>query len=224
MAINIQATSSLSIKVPDVPTDPSAWYVVSDLNYKPDRGDFLLKKFSQDFPNITLIKNGELDQLYALCSRSRKLSEWLAQANGEYVQTETVPTFYKNVLTPSQFEDAQKIVTRMSGHAKERAVDEANALKEYKAKLLEAGVKYSKSISAIPSNKQVDVLAINSTSLPLTIQLMIENYTPAAGAGAPDQKTYARELLIRYKVALLNIVKANPGINIATIIEEASLK
>lgn len=68
------------------------------------------------------------------------------------------------------------------------------------------------------------VISMNTTELPLTLQLAIENFTPANDVNSPNKKAYARELLIRYKLELIKMIKNDPSININLVIESMQEK
>jgi hypothetical protein len=201
--------------------DNSKWYIVADEAYRPDREKFLIDKFNKEYqiPGV----NG-IDKLYALCSRSKALNTWLAFANAEYASTETVPTYYKDLVNKEVYNESQKTLTELSKINKLRADEEAKAAAEYSKKLIEINEKYSRRQSPLLQNKIIKILNMKSTDLPLTLQLMIENYTPADVTTAPDRRMYGRELLIRYKMSLLNILNNNADVDIDAIIAELSVK
>lgn len=194
--------------------DPNDWYVVKDENYKPDRGVFVLEKFIEDFPHIKIDK---VEDIYSLCSRSKKLAIWLAQINIEYASTEQTPTFFRSVIDSKEYSKVSVALVKLNDANKNRAIKEKEAVTKYKESMKKIEEEYDK--LAKIENNYAKVIAMNSTSLPLTIQLAIENYSPASNI-APTSKSFAREMLIQYKVGLIKLINEDNNIKIDDIIEE----
>lgn len=199
----------------DVPTDLEKWYIVEDEEYRPDRAQFVLEKFKEDFSSIKIGDNPE--KVYALCSRSSKLNLWLAEANNQYALIQNTPTFYRDVIDPKEYEKVSAQLLIVSQKNRERASEELKAAQEYQAKISKIKSKY---VDFKIDNKFAKVIALNSTSLPLTLQLAIENYTPSDADDSPTKREYARELLIRYKLNLINMIKNDADVDIDTMINK----
>lgn len=221
------STSQGDIVVKSVPTQVDQWYTISDTAYRPDKDKFVLDNFNKDYPNINLTGSDEdkVKRVYALASRSAKLNEWLAGVNVLYSQTETTPTFYRDEVTPQEYEVLSSKAQQLSKIASERASAELAAAQNYAAVLSNIDATFNKRRSETMGNDKVlKVITLNSTSLPLTAQMAIENFVPAAGGTSPDKKTYAREMLIRFKLALLQKIKADPNFDLEAALDDASTK
>lgn len=200
------------------PSDSNAWLVVQEELYRPDKGKFVLDKFQSDYPSITV--NDE-EQIYSLASRSTMLAEWLAKTNIEYAVIEGAPTYFREYVDPSDFEKASDEVRRISLSLSEKAKAQEAAVQEYKNKLAKIDKEFSLKIKT--DNKIAKVISLNSTLLPLSIQLAIDNYTPAAESTI-NQKTFGRECLMNFKIALLKALKKNPELDIDKIVKENQVK
>lgn len=247
-AFNITSTitgSSISINEPDV--NPSNWMIIKEDVFKPDKDLYIYEEFIKDHSNLQkaitvyqpIPNQTKVDyettssKIYALASRSQSLNIWLARKNLGYAQNANVPTFYSDKTTPQQYAQLQKTLVGLSEIEQTRAEKLNELATNYKLEIArteaqfdEKAKNFTNSDSSIAN--QVKILNLNTTSLPLTLQLAIENYTPAASTGstpvAPTKKQYARELLISYKRALLDVVKAKTTVDITAVIDELSLK
>lgn len=204
-------TNVYNVDGPD--TNSEKWLVVAEEKYRPDKQKFIYDKFIKEYPSI---KVRDAEQVYALASRSAKLNEWLAIANAEYATIEASPTYYRQYIDASDFESASIEVSNMSKAQAAKAKEQAIAATNYRNALAEIDMKYEKSLNT--SNKYAKVLALNTTSLPLSIQLIIDNYTPATSS-SPNVRAFARECLVSYKIALLSVIKQNKDVDIDKLIE-----
>lgn len=203
----------------DVDDNPDSWLIINDELYRPDRSAFILEKFNESFPHIDVKNDAKL--IYSLCSRSSSLSEWLAQVNLEYASIQNEPTFYRDYIEPKRYEKVSKELTEYSRKVKLRAEEELKAAEEFRLKMDLINKKYSNIKFTYPESR---VISMNTTELPLTLQLAIENYTPADDS-TPNQRAYARETLINYKLTLIDLINSKDSsfdINIA--IEANKLK
>lgn len=202
----------------DIPTNSDDWFIIKEENYRPDRGAFILDKFNEDFPDFEIT---DVEKVYSLSSRSTSLSEWLAKQNLSYATIQNEPTFYRDVLDPDEFSKVSRELQSLSIKNRERAEEEIKASRDFKDTMLKISQKYSK---FKPENKFTRVISMNSTELPLTLQLAIENYVPASSENAPTQKAYSRELLTRYKVFLINEIIKDKDVDIDKVINDSHLK
>lgn len=204
--------------VNEPPTDVESWLTIKEEKYRPDKSKFVYEKFRQDYPNI---KIKDSDQVYALASRSAKLNSWLANVNLEYALQENAPTFYRDHVSAEQFIEADKEVKKINVLNSEKAKEQSLAAQSYKDELERIEKKYCEKIKT--SNTIAKILALNTTALPLSIQLAIDNYTPAQSS-SPNQRTYSRECLINYKITLLKVVNNNPEVDIDKLITDNQVK
>lgn len=203
----------------EVPTSSNDWLIIKDETYRPDRGVLVLETFKKDFPSIQV--GDDVEKVYALCSRSARLAEWLAKVNLSYATLQNEPTFYRDVIAADDYKLVAKDLEQLSNNNRSRATEELKAAEVYKTTMETISNKYS---NRRLENKFSTIIALNTTSLPLTLQLAIENYTPANDATSPNRRAYARELLVRYKLALIEMVKENRNIDIDRVISEATVK
>jgi len=193
------------------------WLIVKDEKYRPDRGVFVLEKFKDDFPEIIV---DSIDRVYSLCSRSSALNEWLAKVNLSYALIQNEPTFYRDKIEASRYNLVNEELLKNNSILSNKAKEELELAADYRSKMDKIKLKYSK---IEYKSKEARVISMNTTELPLTLQLAIENYTPASD-DSPNRRSYARELLINYKLSLLNVIKENPEVNIDIIIKDSYVK
>jgi len=193
------------------------WLIVKDEKYRPDRGVFVLEKFKEDFPEINV---DNIDKVYSLCSRSAALNEWLAKVNLSYALIQNEPTFYRDKIEASRYNLVSEELLKNNSILSSKAREELELAADYRSKMDKIKIKYSK---IEYKSKEARVISMNTTELPLTLQLAIENYTPASD-DSPNRRSYARELLINYKLSLLNVIKENPEVNIDIIIKDSYVK
>lgn len=201
-----------------VNVDPTKWLIIADEQYRPDRGAFVMSRFKEDYPNINIGDN--ISKVYALCSRSAALNEWLAIQNLDYALIQNEPTFYRDTIDPDRFKLVSEELQDSSSRSRNRSSEELAAAVKYKAEMDKIEKKYSSFKFKI---KEARVISMNTTELPLTLQLAIENYTPASD-DSPNRRSFAREILINYKLGLLKIIKEEPGIDIEKFIKDTYTK
>lgn len=209
-------TNIYAVPQPSIKEDE--WLTIKEEKYRPDKSKFIFERFLKRYPNI---KVSNAEQVYALASRSAILNEWLAKANLEYALQENAPTFYRPYVDIDKFNAADFEVKRINKVNASKAVEQAAAATKYKEELASIEGKYKDQLST--SNNIAKVLALNTTALPLTIQLAIDNYTPAKSS-SPNQRTFARECLINYKIALLQAINKDPKIDVDQLIEDNKVK
>lgn len=201
-----------SVDEPD--KNPDKWIIIKEESYRPDKADFVLNKFRSTYKNINV---RDADQIYSLASRSSQLNEWLAKTNAEYSIIEAAPTYFRQYVDASDFSKASDEVVRISRMLSEKAMAQAEAAAAYQRALKLIDNEYSNKTAT--NDKVAKIISLNTTQLPLTIQLAIDNYTPAISS-SPNQRTYARECLINYKITLLKIIKKDPDIDVDKLIDD----
>lgn len=207
MSFLLRSESGLEIIIDKVSDNVDDWVIIKDEKYRPNRDKFVVDRFELDFSNISLAAlpsiNKKAERIYNLVSRSLRLTEWLARVNLEYALLENTPTFYRDLVSPEEFQISSDSLLRLSQKAAEQSAEELEAARSYKTKIAEIRNRYSAISNSLKTTRLVKILSLKSNSMPLTLQMAIENYTPADQS--PDKKTYARELLIKYKLSLIKV-------------------
>jgi len=211
----------ITIPVSPIKHDKNDWATIKGESYSPDRAEFILDKFKQDFPEHGEV---EYDRLMATISRSKPLSRWLAQTNVDYSISAQVPEYFKEFVEPNEFNRSSKVITEYNKILAEESQETQRLAAEYQRRMAEINNKYEKEKQKFIKDPLVRILTMQSNELPITLQLAIENFTPEANEGAPEKRRYAREMVINYKVALLKILKEKPDINIDEVITRLSVK
>lgn len=198
------------------------WYIIKSESYIPNRDEYILKKFKNDFPNVPI--GDQVQLIYNLASRNKAINEWLAITNSFYADEATMPLYLKDLVEPSVFKSTQQSITEYNKVVKQEADERLQASIDYKNKLEQIDRKYEKLKEKVKSNKLLRILTLASNELPLTLNLSIETYSPADVTSSPDKKVYARELLTNYKIHLIKILKQNPDVDIETLIKNNLVK
>lgn len=207
-------SGNVSYAIEEPSKDEEKWLIISDDKYRPDKSKFVFDKFQKDYPSIKAIN---AEQVYKLASRSVKLNEWLAKTNAEYAVIEGAPTYFRQYAKPDEFDAASKEVLKLSKAQALKAREQADAAIKYRENLAEIDTKYERLLTT--SDKIAKILSLNTTVLPLSVQLAIENYTPAKSS-SPTAKAYARECLVSYKIALLKTLQKDKDTDIDKLITE----
>lgn len=193
-----------NIEVSSPGTDSKQWKITVESEYRPDRSGFVLNKFKKDFSDINV---SSADEVYALCSRSKLLNQWLAGVNSEYACSTAVPQYLKDLVNIDVFGKVKKEIEQISNESSKHAEELSKAADDYKNKVARLNKEYEdKVISKTKNDPILRVLTMNTTELPITIQLAIENYTPSKDPGSPTRRDYAREMLINYKQSLIKLI------------------
>lgn len=207
------------VNKPDL--DPDGWTVVKQESLSYDKGSMILSKFNEEFPNLAI---DSYELLCKICSRSRSLNEWLITKNLEFSEYSQLPLFLVDKITPASYKTLQVDIVKLNGTVAAFAKKRELLAREYEANLVKLEAEELKEVVKLKGNNKIlKVLALNSTYLPITIQLAIENYIPTDSL-ADSRRTYGRECLIQYKSALIDLIIDNPDINIDDVINSSVLK
>jgi hypothetical protein len=204
----------------NIPIKYDDWLVVKNEKYRPDRNVFIYEAFKKAFPQI---KVADASMVYKLASRSVKLNEWVAKVNVEYALIQNEPTFYRDYVSPKDYEIVMRDLITSSERNKKRAAEELLAAQQYKAQLEDIDKRYS---GFEYNSKYSRIINLSSNRLPLSYQLAIENYVPTVSGSQIEvhKKAYAREVLVSYKIQLIKILKSKPDVDIDKVINDLQEK
>lgn len=214
----ILAGGSLKVDAPKV--NASDWLIKREESLRPEKKDFILKAFRKRFKNLNV---KDADQVYNLCSRSKLLNEWLSNTNLLYVDEVKIPAYAIDLLPTNKVKECYEIISDINDKNSRKAVAIKVLSDTFKDNLrnIENDKTY---ICDKELTNEVKILILNTTDLPLTLQLAIENFTPAKNDEFPDTRAYAREMLFQYKKSLFQLIKEKPEIDINTVIDELKEK
>lgn len=217
---NIKISPTVSLEIKDAPEEHSSWITVKNTEYRPDRGGFILGRWNKEFPDFI---QEDVNKIYSLASRSAKINQWLAAANASYANSESVPEYLRDVVDVDVFKSSSVKMTKITQKSSEHANNLNRLASTYKDNVARENASYDKFVAEeVGKDKVLKVLLLNSSDLPISIQLAIENWT--ASDDSPSQKDYAREMLINYKIALIEYLNKNKDANIDEIIDAGRLK
>jgi hypothetical protein len=211
----------LEVKLPDETLDN--WVVVKQQSIKYVKGDIILEKFNKDFPHAVV---DSYDVICELASRSTKISEWLVNANTVYSELAEMPLYLDGLVEPKIYKGLTHDIQRINETIGSFSQSRQQLAEKYKNELKVLEKKEKEAINKIKGdNKFLRVLTLNTTSLPLTLQLMINGYSPSNSENLQEsQKVFAREMLINYKVSLIKKIIEDPNFKVDTVIDDNQLK
>jgi hypothetical protein len=226
MSTRINFGSGIVVGIPDT-GDVDSWKVIKDESSTPDKDGLLLAAYQKKFPHLKFKDTSDIqacvDVIYGICSRSKAMQAWLASFNADYALGANVPEYYKSLLETDDITAIQEGVSAISKIESERSSKLQEESIKYKTSCESINKKSDEAINKITSkNELVKIMALNTTDLPASLAIAIENYVPAADE--VSQKTYAREILVNFKVALIEAVKKDPKFNVTKFIEDSSTK
>lgn len=202
------------------------WVISKSESYIPDRDKEVLTEFKKKFP---LLKVESAKDIFDLASRNKGIQEWLANFNIKFNLEIKVPYAFKNKIEAKEFSKLASNIKKINEARVTETTETNKASDEFKAKLSQIRKKSKDTIEGLKAKDQrLKILMLNSNDLPASISLAIAKYTPSAeDKDAPSQKAFAREILINYQLALLDVLTANQeveGFDIQSVIDENSLK
>jgi hypothetical protein len=211
----------LEVKLPDETLDN--WVVVKQQSIKYVKGDIILEKFNKDFPHAVV---DSYDVICDLASRSTKISEWLVNANTIYSELAEMPLYLDGLVEPKIYKGLTQDIQRINETIGSFSQSRQQLAEKYKSELKILEKKEKEAINKIKGdNKFLRVLTLNTTSLPLTLQLMINGYSPSNSENLQEsQKVFAREMLINYKVSLIKKIIEDPNFKVDIVIDDNQLK
>lgn len=197
--------------------DGSKWFCKKDDEFKPNKSLFIEERFEQKFGRTLDFKT-----ISNLVSRSLALREWYADQIEDFILEVEVPEYYNDVLEPREYKELSSKVSKYNDNNAKESAELLKLSIEHKKKVAEVKEKYKKLNETLLNNDLVKILTLSSEALPLGLQLKLENYTPSDQEDVRTSALYGRELLVRYKIFLIE--KSKAGENISEIIRENSAK
>lgn len=208
----------------DLPgNDSDDWNVVMQESIDLNKGEFILDEFKKSFPHI---KIKSYEELCRIASRSKALGKWLIQANLDYSLDSNLPLFLKNKIKPAEFAELSKDVRKIKLVVASNSVKRQALAEEYQANLAKLEKDEEENLSHMKKKSKIlEILTLDSTVLPLSLQLQIDGFDPTLyGLSQENKRMFAREILIQFKKSLVDLVIANPEVDIKKLIEENATK
>jgi hypothetical protein len=210
----------LNVEAPS--KDEDNWTVIQQQSFTIDKGEFVLNHFKKDFPKM---KIKDYDQLLKIISRSKKLSEWYSKVSLLFADSIQLPLAFKDKFDPNEY---QQLFSDIKNYKENLALESADIQREsavFDQTILKIRNKYKKLNDVIINkNKVYPILTLTKEKLPISAQIQIEDYTPKTGDVTQKKTAYAREILIQYQRALVDLVKENNDVDILAVIDQMSEK
>lgn len=199
--------------------DVKNWNVIEDESYVLPKSEFIVSKCREVFPHLDL----DYTQIISLSSRNKTIRDFLSNANLEFISAVKVPKSLSDIISPSEFSSIEYGTRRYN----EVLVNESKELfklsEDYKAKNREIRNRYQKLRDKETANPIVKVLTLTLDDLPVSLSLLIDNYSPSDET-APNARRYGRELLLRYQKSLIKTIKEEKIENVDNLLSELSAK
>lgn len=197
--------------------DLETWYCKNDDEFKPNRDEFIIKRFEQEYGRTLKIKI-----INELVSRSRALKEWFAKISEEYILEVDVPQYFKDKIESRQYRLLSEKVSEFNSQNARESREKQSAAAKYKKEIKQIEEKYAALKLPIIKDDYVRVLTLTKDELPLNLQLLLINYTPEQDSDPRTASLFGREMLVRYKIELLD--RISKGEKIGELIEENQTK
>lgn len=202
--------------------DQQNWYTIEQQSFTINKEDFILEKFKEDFPKFRI---KDFEQFKLVLSRSEKLQDWYSKTSLLYADSIQLPVAFKDEFEPDEYQGYFRDMQKYKETLAKESYDIQKLSEVFDKDLVKIKEKYRNDLEKIVnSNKLYPILTLKSIEMPLSIQIEIENYTPKTGDVTNQKTLYAREMLISYQKALIDLVKNKPEIDIIQVIEENKVK
>lgn len=195
--------------------DGKTWFALKQENWVPDRQQFVLDCWKNDFPDMVM---EDYDELTRFISRSAFLNDWYLSVVSKYRRIVSLPIHVQDILPVSDYESACKKIKDINDWNASKSEDLENAAKEYKDKLKAINTKWNKIEEVKANDPIVFVLTLNTNMLPLSVLHRIDKYVPSDASDPITGTVYAREQLLQYQRYLID--KHLGGEDVFKIVEE----
>lgn len=204
----------------NVPKSKDDWYTIESETIALSRNIEIVNRFEEEF-NIKLNQkddNANISYFFEIVSRNNSVREWYTKQKLIFNEVSEIPKYISENLTLDEYSITKQNLIR----SKKLTV-------EVSTKIQELSERYQKDIKAEKEkiNKFVkegndrffEVLNLGVNDLPLELTIKVMNYVPSDDEDISSQKVYAREMLIQYKIFLINKLKENPDISVYDLIK-----
>lgn len=206
------------------------WVIIKSESVAYDKKRLILDKFKSDFPHLPISGSDDdvkYDNLTRLCGRTRELARWYAQASLLYSDLTQLPLYLKDHVEPGSYTKIKEKILVLNKKAAANAVTRRELAIEYENKIKRLDSEYKSDVSKfIGSDKILKIITLTAEAMPASLQLALDNYTPADKEVdiGESRKRYAREMLVQFKIKLLEIIEADPSVEIDDLITSMALK
>lgn len=197
--------------------DLNKWHCKIDDDFKPSRNQFIIDRFERDYGSVQ-----KIDTINELVSRSLALKEWYSKVIEEYILEVDVPQYFIDKIDPKQYKKLSQKVSEFNSILAQESEAKRNLSLKYKADLENINLKFEPKKNEIVKDNFVRVLTLTKEELPLKLQLLLVNYSPNEESDPRTASLYGREMLVRYKIELLDHI--SKGDDIEKIIQENQSK
>lgn len=216
--------------IDQVDANEDGWITIQSQSITFDKTRYFIDQFNKDFPNCTLLGNDDSDKftfLSELCARTPSMRKWFASVSVSYSDTTQLPLYLKNRVAPDEYKSVLNKILILKDELAS-VVKERNDLARKYTRDLEALNNKERAITekTIGTDNVMKIVYLTTESLPLSIQLRIQGYM--ANSSDIDivdsRRRLAQEYLAKFKIALLDLNKINPKMNVNKIVQEIELK
>lgn len=197
--------------------DLTTWHAKIDDDFKPEKNVFIENKFYHEFDQKL-----SFETITNLVSRSSSLRLWYADAISEYILEVDVPQYFQELIEPGEYQKLSEKVKQYNAYNVEKAKRLNAVAEKAKKDVNDIEKEFEPKFAKIKADPKVLVLTLNSEKLPLGLQLKLENYTPSEASDPRTTSLYSREMLVRYKIELLKVIK--DGGDVAQVIDDNCAK
>lgn len=213
-----------NVKVNLPVADQNKWYVKQESSMTVSKEEWVLIKFKETFhPKFSQINT--IEKILDLVSQNNVIKKWYNVISLEFIESLTLPMYFKNILKPVEYNQLQ-IALEDYNIALRKESEEIKKIADEKDRLIrEIKDRTEKTTKEVLSrNPLFKILKMNVGQLPISLAIEALEYTPSDRDESNSKKRYTKEILSRYKAALVELVNNNPSIDIDKIIDENSTK
>lgn len=216
--------------IKDISHNPDDWITIKSDAVSWDRNDFIVKLFIKDFPSIGVLGTTSLEKfnfINEICTRSKAMRDWYITASIAYSTTTQLPLHLKDSLTGEEFLNIQSKINKLNKGVKLIINKREQAARDYKEALRKLDNEEELlTRSLVKDDVVMKILLLDTQSLPLSLQALIAGYTPNDKSldVAESKRGYAKEMLIRFQMTLIESFKDRPIEEFDRVMDEISIK
>lgn len=213
--------NSIDVEQPDI--DFENWTIVQEESISYDKPQFILDEWNKEFPDNQI---DSYEKLVAVASRSKAMTLWLIDSNAKYSDYTQLPLFLENLISPKEYVALTTDIIEVNKVVADYSIKRQNLAKDYQQKLRKNESEEKETLDKIKSkSKLLQIMTLKQELLPLTLQMAIENYVPSDQTIMQEsRRVYAREILIKFKKALVQELIKNPKLDVNNVIKMNELK
>lgn len=218
------------IEFEEVGVNEDDWITIKSQSVSFDKCSFFVDAFRRDYPAFNLLGSNDVEKfdfLAEACGKSPTFRNWFASVSIKYSDTTQTPLFLKNRVAPDEYKVLMDQVLVIKNELSQIVKSRNDLAIEYNRNLTRLKEQEDRIVSRlIGQNSTLKILYLNSECLPFSIQLKIQGYNPQNVDTdiTTSKRRLTQEYLAKFKIALLDLVKEKPEVDIDALLDELAVK